>query len=511
MKRLIVVGFVVLTCLTLTAQRKIFPGVTRQGFTTTPKGFTDDFDAAALASKKSGKPIYAVFFRSDRNSWDIMTPLNKSEFVEEASKHFELVFIESPHNKRAKSKLSAKAFARNLELIKKYEIHTHYEFRFIFADGTARRPPFPVWGMALMPTDKMPPKKYAEILARNARWAQGKVGVEIKSTDAVNMGRLKTQNLTSANHICGPKLTEKDLQRKVVLVEYFGAGCGFCDDAAKGTVRLTEQFKNDRRFLLIFGHSFGQEKANAGEHFLKQLNLAQYSAYHKIKLGDVRTPAGVPHAVLFNHRGELVWWGHPALEKEMESAIKGALAEMPEFFCRLAKTPDLLALRKTRYNYDQTKGIAYGENLESIRKELVKRAKKDDAKGKEAKEVLLKIDAWIAHQKELVDWCLSSRPSYSLYLLRKLNKMVPSQVADYESKWTELLKNKQVATLESIRWQIEGLQQQSENIRGDRSSHKKKDYQWKVCRKLEKRLSLFDQSSEDVKDVLALLYLSRPE
>ena len=87
--------------------------------TSTPEGFTDDLDAAIAASKKSGKTVYAVFSGSDWCYWCKVLEqgyLSKKDFVKEASKKLELVFIDSP---RDKSMLSDKARENNPALVKK--------------------------------------------------------------------------------------------------------------------------------------------------------------------------------------------------------------------------------------------------------------------------------------------------------------------------------------------------------------------------------------------------------
>lgn len=129
--------------------------------TSTPAGFTDDLDAALESAKKSGKTVYAVFSGSDWCYWCKVLEknhLSKKEFVDEASKHFELVYIDSPSDK---SKLSAKAAKRNPELMDKYKIRGFPSVKFIAADGTASNASRPGQGVG--------PKAYAEQLAREVK------------------------------------------------------------------------------------------------------------------------------------------------------------------------------------------------------------------------------------------------------------------------------------------------------------------------------------------------------
>ncbi len=124
--------------------------------TSTPKGFTDDFDAALQAAKApGGKPIYAVFSGSDWCGWCRVLEqnyLSKPEFVKAASKNFQLVFIDTP---RDKNLLSEKAKTRNPQLTQEYQIRGFPTPLFIKADGTAKPAPRPA---------NMPAKEYGKSL-----------------------------------------------------------------------------------------------------------------------------------------------------------------------------------------------------------------------------------------------------------------------------------------------------------------------------------------------------------
>jgi thioredoxin-related protein len=129
--------------------------------TSTPEGFTDDLDAAIAASKKSGKTVYAVFSGSDWCYWCKVLEegyLSKKDFVKEAGKKLELVFIDTP---RDKSRLSDKAREKNPELVKKYGIRGFPTVMFIAQDGSGAK--------ASRPAKNVSPKEYAKQLAKEAK------------------------------------------------------------------------------------------------------------------------------------------------------------------------------------------------------------------------------------------------------------------------------------------------------------------------------------------------------
>lgn len=130
--------------------------------TSTPDGFIDDFDMALESAKKSGKTVLAVFSGSDWCYWCKVLEkdyLSKKEFVDEASKNFELCFIDSPKDK---SRVTAKAASRNPELLKKYAIREFPTMKFIKSDGTAFDAPRPKGDIA--------PKAYAEALIKTIKY-----------------------------------------------------------------------------------------------------------------------------------------------------------------------------------------------------------------------------------------------------------------------------------------------------------------------------------------------------
>ena len=137
-------------------------GLAAYAKSSTPNGFTDDLDAAIKAAKASGKTVLAVFSGSDWCHWCKVLEkdyLSKSEFVEEASKKFELVFIDSPQDK---SVLSETAKAKNPELTKKYGIRGFPTLKYIDAEGNASDAPR---------ARDLTPKAYAEKLAKELELA----------------------------------------------------------------------------------------------------------------------------------------------------------------------------------------------------------------------------------------------------------------------------------------------------------------------------------------------------
>ena len=105
--------------------------------TSTPKGFTDDLDAALAEAKKSGKYVYACFSGSDWCGW--CKRLDKEvfsdkefDFVGALKNDYLFVYIDSPNDK---SLLSEAAKKRNPGLVKKYKIRGYPSALVLNGDG----------------------------------------------------------------------------------------------------------------------------------------------------------------------------------------------------------------------------------------------------------------------------------------------------------------------------------------------------------------------------------------
>jgi len=103
--------------------------------TSTPAGWTDDFDAAKKQAAAEGKLLLVDFSGSDWCGWCKKLDQEvfaKPEFLKRVKKDFVLVMIDSP---RDKSLLSEKAAKQNPELQRKYKISGYPTVLIMDADG----------------------------------------------------------------------------------------------------------------------------------------------------------------------------------------------------------------------------------------------------------------------------------------------------------------------------------------------------------------------------------------
>ena len=104
--------------------------------TSTPAGWTDDFEAAKKQAAAENKLLLVDFSGSDWCGWCKKLDREvfaKPEFLKGAKKDFVLVMVDSPSDKKL---LSEKAAEQNPKLVKKYDVHGYPTVLIMDADGT---------------------------------------------------------------------------------------------------------------------------------------------------------------------------------------------------------------------------------------------------------------------------------------------------------------------------------------------------------------------------------------
>lgn len=100
-------------------------GLTAAAATSTPIGFTDDYDAALARAKAEKKLVVADFSGSDWCFWCQRLDeevFRQEAFVSEATNRYVLLMVDSP---RDKSRLSEKAKVQNRALMRKYKVNAY--------------------------------------------------------------------------------------------------------------------------------------------------------------------------------------------------------------------------------------------------------------------------------------------------------------------------------------------------------------------------------------------------
>ncbi|MDI6733666.1 MAG: TlpA disulfide reductase family protein [Planctomycetota bacterium] len=129
-------------------------------------------------------------------------------------------------------------------------------------------------------------------------------------------------NMTFGELWMGEELSKDDLRGHVVGVEFWGIWCPPCRSAMP---HLAERYKkhNPKGFILLGFHSTRQETKEDVIAFCKS-NKVTFNIYDGGNISGVEVK-GIPHFVLFDHNGNMVYSGHPMESgKKFEETMKSA-------------------------------------------------------------------------------------------------------------------------------------------------------------------------------------------
>ncbi|WP_159434899.1 TlpA family protein disulfide reductase [Rubritalea squalenifaciens] len=119
----------------------------------------------------------------------------------------------------------------------------------------------------------------------------------------------------------GETFTKESLKGKVVVVDYWGTHCPPCLALIPHLVKLDDKYR-DKGLKIIAPESQGSSK-DAITRLMKK-HQAQYTVTAGCS-GPLQL-RGLPHAVVFNAQGQIVFSGHPA-DSAFDRSIKNALKE----------------------------------------------------------------------------------------------------------------------------------------------------------------------------------------
>ena len=238
-------------------------------------------------------------------------------------------------------------------------------------------------------------------------------------------------NLDDEHWYSGPKLTEKDLDGKVVLVDCWGVKCPPCRALLPRMEEIWGHF-DKKKFVLVGSHCQGRQPEAVKE--LVDANKLTYPIYERFGLAE-GTPEfrAIPFLYVVNHRGRVVYSGHD--EREATEALVTAIGDvgMPISLVQGVTLPK-------RYK-SFAKKMRLGTSITGDVKKLEKEAKGKNARmAGEAQAILDAIEKARGEVKEEIAAVKKRNPSEALKMMKDFAKTWPKEGAEYKADITELQK-----------------------------------------------------------------------
>ena len=291
------------------------------------------------------------------------------------------------------------------------------------------------------------------------RWLCGMVAVAWATVAAA----LEVINLTDEMHVSGPKLKPADLEGKVVVVEAFGLTCPPCRAVLPHIGDLARELKG--KPALVIGTHVWQRNDEAVRELLKR-SKCNYSVYQQFSVAGSPRINGVPYAMIFDHKGQLFWGGHPA-NKDFVAKVIEAIEAVPVRHVVGTSLAEGMALKHCR---DLERRLLVGQNIEPALEILRQRIQRGGAAGEEAQALLKRCEAWIEQSDAEIRETLVSTPSKALLLAKTFSRTVPSRAAEFQEAIALAAKNAATTRLAASRQTLEKLRQSAAKAPATRRS-----------------------------------------
>lgn len=300
---------------------------------------------------------------------------------------------------------------------------------------------------------------------------------------------IKVHNLKDENHIYGPKLTEKDLEGKVLVVEVWGRQCPPCRASLPHMAKMAKKLEK-LPAVVIGSHCQGRDD----EEVISLLEGAgcEYSVYQFFKMEGEPGGPGIPYSYVVDHNGKVVWHGHPM--KGLEAAAEEAAKKVPKMVAG-----SLINGIELKHHKAMARRLVVGQNIEGAIRQLEAAVKKGGAAGEEAQMLIDRCEEWAEVAEKTITENLETLPSKSLVAGKQFMRSFPTRSAELKAQLVEAAKNPLTKKLATSREDLQKLRAQpikSDNIRKSRLNS--------VTFQL-KKLDTFgaEEGNEDFEDVKA--------
>lgn len=221
------------------------------------------------------------------------------------------------------------------------------------------------------------------------------------------------------SYVSGPKITNKDLKGRFVIVEYWGVNCPPCIASIPHMTELAKEYGH-KRLLIVANHSQNASDEKTKEVWDKRAKNDFVAVINRGHLPGANV-SGIPDAFLFDPNGKQIWRGHPTqVDKPLEKAMKSF---------RWSKSKDegpapdpIVTGVETKFYTSQLADInaqkrSIAAPLAQIRR-ASERGSKEEQKT-EAQAILDAVTQWTQSQHSKIDQSMTSDPAASYTMLEE--------------------------------------------------------------------------------------------
>ncbi len=183
--------------------------------------------------------------------------------------------------------------------------------------------------------------------------------------------------------------------------------------------------------------------------------------YNQVRLPHAPCGGGIPHAVLFDCKGNVVAAGDPTeLQGKVEALIKAVPEPRPQ---PLAQAADILGGMKIAYCTAQADKLVAGNPIDPILKELKEISGNGDEAAKEAKKLAQAVSIYVEYERTDLKENASTSPAKTLNRLNLFSIQVKGIVweKDVNELIAKLKTDKDVVLLADSMRQIEEMKGKS--------------------------------------------------
>lgn len=196
--------------------------------------------------------------------------------------------------------------------------------------------------------------------------------------------------------------------------------------------------------------SFVQRYSDKAGKFLES-NAPKIPCYLQVRLKHAPCGRGIPHAVLFDHKGKVVGTGSSSQLLTQVEALLKAIPKPP---------PPILGGIKVKYCKIHEKSLLKGKAIAPILKYLKVLAKKDDDKGKEAKALIDVVNKYVESKTVRLKKEAEKSPARTLLESKKFYIQIRTMSSEKEIKGLvfTLKKDRNVNVLANIMKKVDSTQ-----------------------------------------------------